>query len=204
MNKKQINKLYAGLKPAELANLALDAIVRCDESELDAILTAVPRKSYTCPHVDYLNRFHDLEMLVFQYALAHWEATSKFYLSLAVCAVGNTPKDTSISEMWNSELKAIDIALETVCKKVGADALTIRKWARCPAQCRAGVADAPVEAELVEQYVRLFSLAVDRTHNDYQPVQTTGNSDLSALSDEELLGQLKAVSERLESTGKLG
>lgn len=162
MKAAQVDKLYKGLAPTELANLAFGAIVRCDEAEVDAILAAVPRKSYTCPHKDYWNRSHDLEMLAFEYGLLYWETKAKLYLAMAAGAVGLLKDGAAVFEVEEAALRAMDVALANVCQAVGVEAATVRQWARCPeAEGHATLSGALADVGLVAQYTRLFSTAAN-------------------------------------------
>ena len=77
MKPQQINKLYSNLTPHEQANLAFSAAMRQDETEVDLILSAVKRRTYITPHVDYHTRTHGLVQLSGIFGVAYWKTFFK-------------------------------------------------------------------------------------------------------------------------------
>lgn len=73
MKPVQVNKLYGKLTPREQAALVFEASVRLDESEVDAILENVERKTYRSLHWDYIRRSYGLQSLVSQYGIDYWK-----------------------------------------------------------------------------------------------------------------------------------
>lgn len=128
MTPKQVNKLYAELTPEEQASLAFDAASRLDESEYDAILANIPKKTYTMPHFGFHHQTMKLSFLVMQYGIEYWRLR-------ALMLYGMLYEDLGLDEMielYIRRLVAVETALETVCHKFKINPNTIRKMAHCP------------------------------------------------------------------------
>ena len=155
MKPQQINKLYSNLTPHEQANLAFSAAMRQDETEVDLILSAVKRRTYITPHVDYHTRTHGLVQLSGIFGVAYWKTF--FKLSTANLSKTGEAVDKDAQRHIN-EFIALNMALNNVCQAFQIDSEAIRKLAECSG-INPKFEGVPDEAFL-EQYTKLFTIAV--------------------------------------------
>jgi hypothetical protein len=135
-------------------------MVRRDETELDEILAAVPRRTYSCLHGDYLHRGRDLEWLAFEYGLTHWQTKAKLCTAIGMYAKDNSAKNMGLCKYFDASLAALDAALNAVCKGLGVDAATIKELARCTTTDSYIGAWGDPDGELVEQHIAFLSITV--------------------------------------------
>jgi hypothetical protein len=160
MKATQVEKLYAKLTPHEQATLAVEALARQDESEIDAIIAAVPRQTFTGLHTDYTRRAHGLLELVCQYSIEYWKNNSFLFAALALYNHDGSNKNLNLSKSFDAKLMAMDIALAEVCRVLKVDIEAIKHIATCKPQADyEEIFDMPADAELVAQYVALFTKA---------------------------------------------
>jgi hypothetical protein len=159
MKPAQVNKLYKQLTPKELADLAIEAIIRHDDDELDLIVDSVNRVTYNCLHHDYISRLQGFERVAAYYGVQHWKLQG-----LATLAFYRFPEN---NEVIKSALKmlarlcALEQALIKVCKteRINIDAV---KW---QASCNVSdeIFSLPVcnlyTDELIDEYTEQFMIA---------------------------------------------
>ena len=141
MKLAQVNKLYDKLTPIEQANLSFEAITRRDNSELAAILDAVPLQTCQLPHFDYRSRSYGLMTMALFYGSIYWKTR-------AIILVSREPGENL------AVLNAIDTALENVCSQLHIDINAIRTLAQC--ECEPLMTE-PAKPELVAEYTEIFT-----------------------------------------------
>ena len=155
MKPSQVNKLYAKLTPHEQAALAFEAAVRLDESEVNAILSHVERKTYVMPHADYQRRAYGLQALVGQYGIEYWKNRA---LMLAACEMadkGNHQAEQTANQFFAKTI-ALELALIKVCESIKVDVAAIKQMVSCPLDEAKGYELPKVGTEIVNQYVEML------------------------------------------------
>jgi hypothetical protein len=156
MKPSQVNKLYAKLTPHEQAALAFEAAVRLDESELDAILGQVERKTYLTLHADYQRRAYGLMSLVGQYGIEYWKIRTLMLLACECVDQGNQQVDNTALRFL-AKCVALESAIVEVCKLAKVDIKAIKIMAGCPGDDVKPEALQQADAELVRQYTDMFA-----------------------------------------------
>ena len=159
MKPAQVNKLYKQLTPKELADLAIEAIQRHDDDELDLIVDSVNRVTYDCLHHDYISRLQGFERLAAYYGVQHWKLQG-----LAALAFYRFPENNEVIKSTFkvlARLCALEQALIKICKteRINIDAV---KW---QASCNVSdeIFSLPVcnleNDELIDEYTEQFMIA---------------------------------------------
>lgn len=80
----QINNLYSQLPPSVLASLVMNAAVAGDFEEADKIMAVVPRRTYTCPDLQYQWRRDAMETGLLALGVEYWHCVSMMMVSNAM------------------------------------------------------------------------------------------------------------------------
>ena len=129
MKPSQVNKLYKQLTPKELADLAIEAIQRHDDDELDLIVDSVEHVTYNCLHHDYISRLQGFERVAAYYGVQHWKL-----LSLATIGLYRFPAYDELTESAMQVLarfNALDNALIKICEIERIDINAVKEQAGC-------------------------------------------------------------------------
>ena len=169
MKPEQLTELYSKLTPEELGNLAINAITRFDEKELDLIIDSVERNTYECSHVDYINRLRSFERLALTYGVQFWKIHALATLALKHHNHGldgyiSEPKKqaTQLSNSFLISMASMEIALIRVCEQSQIDINAV-KWL---AECEDNDIFMPVTLDMatdeqITVYTALFNAAVN-------------------------------------------
>ena len=160
MKPRNINKLYSKLTPQEQAALVIEAASRLDESDIDAILEHVERKTYLSAHADYTRRICALQTLIGQYGIEYWKNRALMLLAVTYAEDGREGAETTAMQFL-ATVVALESAIVQVCNHFKVDVAAIKKMAGCPGN-DAKPSELPlVDAALVKRYIDLFtSLAI--------------------------------------------
>jgi len=158
MKPAQINKLYSKLTPHEQAAMSLEAAVRRDEAEFDAIIGSVPREIYQCVHNDFKERVMGLFALAGNYGINYWKTRTALLMACNLSRKGESKDCSEMLLRLLAKIASMDAALTDVCQtfKVNVDA--IKKLAECDQQ---PTFSQYIDAGLIEQYTELFTSAVN-------------------------------------------
>jgi hypothetical protein len=135
MKKKQVNELYKKMKPKELARLAIDAVGRGDEKELDIINDSVEIRTYDCPHKDYQFFLNGFESLCLYYCKEYWRMNAiilglrflpKPYTNKIDEVISQDDIDEAIGGTYK-QLDALELALIEVCQQNQVSIETVKK-----------------------------------------------------------------------------
>lgn len=159
MNANQVNKLYTKLTPQEQAGLVFEAAVNRDESQVDAILNRVERKTYIAVHADYARRIHELMTLVGQYGIEYWKNRTLMLLACEQAEKGVLGAEENANKFFTKTV-ALEIAMINVCKSYKVDVAAIKNMASCPVHEAEDFDFPEVDAQLVQQYTELFLAAI--------------------------------------------
>ncbi len=157
MKPEQVNKLYSKLTPQEQAALCFEAAIRLDEAEIKVIVNCVEKHTYQIPHSDYRQRATGLYMLALYYGTQYWRNRAFMMTALNLSSDDEGKEYGDIAVRFASKLGSMDKALIDVCGRVKVDIKAIKTLADCKDEL---AFSEYVEAELVEQYTKLFMQAV--------------------------------------------
>jgi hypothetical protein len=125
MKVSQINKIYRGLSPDELAILAFEALSRLDTDDIENIVSNVPREEYRCVHNDYQTKAIGLQNLVRLYGISYWK--HRALMMTALHANDDAGGYAQLAIRFASNIASMNSALIKVCQlfKVDSDAVKI-------------------------------------------------------------------------------
>lgn len=159
MKTEQVNKLYKQLKPNELANLSIDAMVRLDFDEQSKIFNSVQRLNYECVHEDYVNKVRGFERLALFYGMNYWMNYATLMTAMYFSHTDTTNEDKTIIEAL-SNITSIEQALTEVCKTKELDINTV-KWLAVFHPLPLTSIPSFETPELINQYSKLFDKAFE-------------------------------------------
>lgn len=135
MTTAAITRIYEKLPPRKLAVLAVNAAVSQDGDELDRIIAACPRKTYTCPDIAFEFTKDALTTTLLTLGLEWWRdmtlaQTSRCGLMHAIAAKDSdeTQKWLANCQKWTGLANTVDAAIHTICEESGVDEDAVRKW----------------------------------------------------------------------------
>jgi hypothetical protein len=156
MKASQVNKLYSKLTPHEQAALSFEAAARHDKAEFDAILDGVPRVAYQCVHNDFQQRVTGFFTLAGDYGINYWQNRA---LMMTALYASNDKNDYNKAVIrFAAKIASMNIALSDACRLFKIDVEAIKTIAGCKGE---PTFDDYAEAELIEQYIELFTSAVN-------------------------------------------
>lgn len=132
--KTDITTLYKQMTPKELANLAVNAIIRNDKKDFELINNSVKRKDYNCPDIEYQSRRDGIVQLGLFYGVEWWKNQA---LNTAALWANEINPDTLIIDALNCDvvmefqtrLASLELALNQVCEQIQIDINTVKWWA---------------------------------------------------------------------------
>lgn len=130
--KNPIAKLYEKLTPSELATVALKHLYHGDNDEAGRVALMVPRVHYIGNDLAYMQKVRGFMGMVDDWAALVWKARYQreetFSQALSfVIHPSNDPEGEILCRIknrlvkWESDLMALDDALESVCASAGVD-----------------------------------------------------------------------------------
>lgn len=165
MKRDPLLKLYDKAEPEALAALMVGACLRLDSDQAEAILTAVPRKSYICPDVRYLWRRESLTYISMSWALDYWQTFAHcMFTSALILATPKAPLTEivaldEVAKRQRKRLAALNAALNVITDETGLDVVAVRSFASVaglPLLEIAGETDPDLVAEIAEGYRALL------------------------------------------------
>jgi hypothetical protein len=136
MKTDTISKCYKGLDCKELASLAFIYCTKENKTEVERIMEAVPRATFSGPHVDYYRHANHYLIAATWWAIEHWKARYRHRLLLSAWGVflesGNHEKANKARDdarTWESYLLALDRVLDGVGAQLGLDPDSVRRFA---------------------------------------------------------------------------
>lgn len=139
MKRDPLMKLYEKTDPESLAALAIGATLRHEYEELERILSVVPRKSYICPDVRYLNRTRSLMDITLLWGMLYWQAWSRELLLSREIIISGKSMDVKLLliadagvKHYQSLMRVLDAALNQFCQSTGLNAGAVRAWTEVP------------------------------------------------------------------------
>jgi len=151
----QVGKLYDQMPPAVLASLVINAAVAGEVEEVNRITAAVPRKTYTCPDVQYQWRREAIETGLLALGVEYWHCVSMMLVANATLLAMAHQEDVEFSglqqadqtyQKWASHHQALDVVLGRMCREAGLDEQRIRVWLRIPPEIPSRDLDAAGQA----------------------------------------------------------
>ncbi|MGZ8184696.1 MAG: hypothetical protein ACXWT1_22370, partial [Methylobacter sp.] len=140
------------------AALVFEAAVRLDESDVDAILENVERKSYISLHWDFIRSSHGLQALVSQYGIDYWKNRALMLMACNQAEEDNTEAESNVMRFF-AKIVAMESALFEICNLLKIDIAAIKKMAGCPDDDAKASELPKADEELVKQYTELFTKA---------------------------------------------
>lgn len=164
MKKDRIAKLYDGLSSHELAALNFNGSVNLDELEMERIVCAVPKHTYTMPDADYMRRTENIRFFALWWGMTHWKETAVRYMANTWLLFGEKSADElkrmfAIIEQKESRLLALENILDAVCGKYGVDPDAVRAWSGTDPFSTPFdnlTPDAEYQAEIQREIARIF------------------------------------------------
>lgn len=168
MTATNLNRVYSGIPPAALASLAIHAGIAGDETELQRIHAAVPRKTYTCPDVAYQWRRDTIETQLLQWAVDYWKATSFMMVANAHVLLMKPDGDVldfvaadASYQKWAGYRRILIAALQAMCAHAGLDEQRIRTWLMVPDEPGQPRELSPDERAVMEERLQQWRQALD-------------------------------------------
>lgn len=155
MKVSQINKLYRGLTPDELAVLAFEALSRLDTDDIENIVSNVPREQYRCVHNDYQTKAIGLQNLARLYGISYWK--NRTLMMTALHATDDVDGYAQLAIRFASNIASMNSALIRVCALFKVDTDAVKIQADCLGE---PTFDEYATTELVGQHLELLTLAV--------------------------------------------
>ena len=149
------NKLYKQLTSNELANLAIDAMVRLDFDEQEIIFNSVERRIYKCVHEDYQNKVRGFERLALFYGVNYWMNHATLMTAMYFSHADTTNEDKTTIEAL-SNIASMELALIDVCKTKELDIKAV-KWLAIYQPLPVKSSSSLETPELISEYSKLLS-----------------------------------------------
>lgn len=135
-----LSRIYEKMPPAALAAMVINAAVAGDDAEMNRIMAAVPRRSYTCPDAEYTLRRDNMQAGLLEWAVDYWKAvafmmvrnTDVLLQGAAGDDVGAMMAADASFRRWARYRRILDAALTEMCAYAGLDEPRIRAWLKVP------------------------------------------------------------------------
>jgi hypothetical protein len=166
----QVGKLYTQMPPSALASLVMNAAVAGEFAEAEKIIAAVPRKTYTCPDVQYQWRRDAMETGLLALGVEYWHCVSMMMVANAAVFSHGYDEEASLPEVlaadtacqrWAAHHRALDATLAALCEYAALDERRIRSWLRIPAARGNQAALTDVEQAVVEERLAAWRKALE-------------------------------------------
>lgn len=160
MTTAALAKIYERLPPRKLAVLAVNAAVSQDGAELDRIIAACPRKTYTCPDIAFEFTKDALTTTLLTLGLEWWRDMTLAQTARCGLLQAATAHDTDEAQKWLANCQkwtglanTVDAAIHTICRESGLDEDAVRKWLNVAERS---------DAELTAEQRELYDEVIDR------------------------------------------
>lgn len=131
MKDNQVSKLYKLLAPHEQAALAFGHMTNLDETAVEQVLEAVPKRIYTSLDADYEHHIDRIFCMALMWGIQYWKLQAR--LLSAFNRARQTSDDMPFGERMaayeavEGHLLAHDAALASVCEQFGLDHEAVRR-----------------------------------------------------------------------------
>jgi hypothetical protein len=132
----RVTKVYAGMKPEELAAIAFQFLTDVNVKELKAVESAVPWRRYRAMDLDYRHRLHCIFDMSAYWAIEYWKCQAMLMAGMAQSAESLRENDGDAAEMaldtvaiHRVRISTLVRAMEAVCRDFGIDPGCIWKLA---------------------------------------------------------------------------
>ena len=163
----RIKKAYAGMKHEELAAIGFQFLCENNETELNVVRDAVPRKSYTALDCDFRHRFDALFTLCSYWAIQYWKTQAQ----IMACGMQSAKslRDDNLDEaegahdavrMHRQRLVTLIRAMETVAPEFGLEAGVFWRFADATAPVDGYCEGTGVDAESLAEVTNFLRAIV--------------------------------------------
>ena len=166
----RVTKVYAGMKPEELAAIAFQFLTDVNVKELKAVESAVPWRRYRAMDLDYRHRLHCIFDMSAYWALEYWKSQAMLMAAMAQSAEFLRDNDADAAELaldtaaiHRVRISTMIGAMEAVCRDFGIDPKSIWKLAAAEPPSEDSLAEPKPEwlAEMTETLRALLTADPD-------------------------------------------
>ena len=132
MTKDPIAKMYKHLTAQELALLAFASLPGGDELEQARIYDAVPRRTYSCPDMDFVKHLDRVFNMACCWAIQYWQCQTRTMAARSLWLTAKGDRHWQADEaLYRHQRRqaAIEAALMEICQEHGIDIDAVKQLA---------------------------------------------------------------------------